>query len=285
MREWGRRQVLHGVRRALSKVLRTDGQHMRGFALALLLPLTGCQSAEVKECRDKYLETHASVASVDTNDLATVERTLSLVEANLATCRSANLGEESTQLATAKRKLETHLSLLRQRESHKPLTPEEIDNLVKNGDADCPRGQAYLHKQGGKKIRCVGPQIVSMSLKDARAYFGGRGYKIHERPNGIKAELGAESYIFEYPPDTPEVPARCLSVFAIPGISWQEAASRVTGAKPSRLRIGTPIRLGDRDVPYTVDEDPIQAILHLGECPASKASGSDAPASAQESFK
>lgn len=253
------------------------------LVLLPLLVVVGCHSAEVKECRDRYLQTHASVAGVDTGDLLAVERTLAEVEANLVVCQQANLAEESKQLTTAKRKLESHQSYLRQRESHKPLTPEQIESLVHNGDPECPRGQAYLYKQSGKKIRCVGPQIVSMTLDEARAYFTGRGYTLHDKPNGVKAELGSESYHFEYAPGATDEPARCLSVFSVPGIAWQETASRVSGVKPSRLKEGTPMRVGQRDLPFVVEKDPVQAILHFGECDGKGiAKPSDAPVSSQD---
>jgi hypothetical protein len=142
-------------------------------AMGLGLGGAGCQPAEVKECRDRYLVTHAQVAAVDPQDLASVESALTAVQSNLDVCERASLVEESKQLGIAKRKLESHQSYLHSRGSQKELTAEQLDALEKNGDPDCPRGQQYQYKKSGKKIRCTGTQILSMNFAEAKAYFGG----------------------------------------------------------------------------------------------------------------
>lgn len=223
-----------------------------------------CQPAEVKECRDRYLVTHAQVAAVDPQELTSVESALTAVQANLEICERANLVEESKQLATARRKLESHQSYLRSRESQKDLTPEQLDVLEKNGDPECPRGQAYQYKKSGKKIRCTGSQILTMNFAEAKAYFGGRGFKVVDTEKGLKAEMGSESYAFEYGDRANS--AECVVIFSQPGIAWQETVARVTGAMPSRLKEGTPVRVGKLDVPYSLVADPVQAILRFGTC-------------------
>lgn len=224
-----------------------------------------CQSAEVKECRDKYLVTHAQVAAVDMNELDSVESAFGAVEANLAVCQKASLAEESKQLNVAKRKLESQVTYLRQIANRKELTPAEVDELVKKGDPDCPKGQSYQYRKTGKQVRCTGSQILGMSLKEAKSHFAGRGFKIHELTNGIKAELGSESYTFEYGAG-PETRATCVVVFSQAGIAWQETVTRVSGVMPHRLKEGTPLTLGKDEVPYTLQVDPVQAILRFGNC-------------------
>lgn len=229
--------------------------------------ISGCQPAEVKECRDRYLVTHARVAAVDPQDLASVEGALADVQANLDVCERASLAEEGKQLGIAKRKLESHQSYLHARGSQKELTPEQLDALEKNGDPDCPRGQQYQYKKSGKKIRCTGSQILSMNHAEAKAYFAGRGFKLVDTEKGIKAEMGSESYTFEYGDKSSA--AECVVIFSQPGIAWQETVARVTGAMPSRLKEGTPVRVGKTDVPYSLESDPVQAILRFGTCATS----------------
>lgn len=226
-----------------------------------------CQPAEVKECRERYLVTHAQVAGVDPGELVSVESALEAVRGNLEVCERANLSEESKQLSMAKRKLESHQSYLRANESRKELTPEQLDALEKNGDPDCPRGQAYQYKKSGKKIRCTGPQIVSMNAKEASSYFAGRGFTVVQTDKGLKAEMGSESYTFEYADRA--AAAECVVVFSQPGIAWQETVARVTGAPPSRLKEGTPVRVGKSDLPYSLEVDPVQAVLRFGSCAGS----------------
>jgi hypothetical protein len=232
-----------------------------------------CQPAEVKDCRDRYLVTHAQVATVDPQDLASVEAALGSVQSNLEVCQRANLAEETKQLDTAKRKLESHQSYLRARGSQKELTPEQLDALEKDGDPECPKGQAYQYQKSGKRIRCTGPQIISMNAAQAKAYFGGRGFKVTVTDKGLKAEMGSESYSFEYAKENDAAPAQCVVVFSQPGIAWQETIARLTGAMPSRLKEGTPVRVGKLEVPFTLQADPVQAILRFGACAAGGPSG------------
>lgn len=231
-----------------------------------------CQPAEVKECRDRYLVTHSLVAGVDPQDLASVETALAAVQGNLEVCERASLAEETKQLSTAKRKLESHQSYLHARESQKELSPEQLDALVKTGDPECPKGQAYQYKKSGKRVRCTGPQIVNMTSAEAKAYFGGRGFKMTETDKGVKAEMGSESYSFEFAKGSTSA-ADCLVVFSQPNIAWQETVARLTGAMPSRLKQGTPVRVGERELPFSVEADPLQAIVRFGNC-AGAASGS-----------
>lgn len=224
-----------------------------------------CQPAEVKTCRDNYLTTHAQVASVDMNDLESVESAFGAVESNLAWCEKAQLAEETKQLNVAKRKLESQVTYLRQIANRKELTPVEVDELVKKGDPDCPKGQTYQYKKTGKKVRCTGSQILAMNWKEAKTHFSNRGFKIFEPPNGLKAELGSESYAFEYG-SGPDVRATCVVVFSQAGIAWQETVTRVSGVMPQRLKEGTPLVLGKEEIPYTLQADPIQAILRFGTC-------------------
>lgn len=247
--------------------------------------VAGCQPAEVKECRDRYLVTHAQVAAVDPQDLVSVESALSAVDGNLEVCQRANLAEESKQLGIAKRKLESHQSYLSSRGSQRELTSEQLDGLEKNGDPECPKGQAYQYKKSGKKIRCTGPQILSMNETEAKAYFGGRGFKLNSTDKGLKAELGSESYTFEYASNGRGNAAECVVIFSQPGIAWQETVARVTGAMPSRLKLGTPVRLGKLDVPYALETDPVQAILRFGTCAASAAPNATATVSPQGETK
>lgn len=229
----------------------------------------GCQPAEVKECRERYLVTHAMVAAVDPGKLSSVEPALQAVESNLEVCQKANLTEESKQLTTAKRKLESHQAYLEVQQAQRDLSPTELEALEKNGDPQCPKGQTYQYKKAGKRIRCTGPQIVNMNVDEAKTYFSNRGFKVSENDKGLRAELGSESYTFEYPAGERAAPPQCLVVFSQPGIAWQESVARLTGAMPSRLKEGTPVRVGKLEIPFELEHDPVQAILRFGHCASS----------------
>lgn len=230
--------------------------------LLVALFTSACQLKEIKECRDRYLESHALVAGVDTDQLGSVEEALSAVNDNLELCKKANLSEETEQLETARRKLESHQYYLRQRESQKEVTPEELEKLANNGDPSCPRGQMYVYRKSDQRIRCTGPQLIQMKQEQAREYFGSRGFKLREENGKLTAEYGSESYHYTF--DGGEV--RCLKVFAPPGIAWQETASRVTGIGPQRLKKDGPVQVSGRQWEMRLGGDSMQAVLEFGKC-------------------
>lgn len=235
-------------------------------ALAAIVGVAqGCQGAEVKECRDRYLVTHAQVGAVDPNDLASVNAAIDAVRANLDVCERAKLTEETKQLSGALRKLESQGAFLEFQGSQKELTPEQLEMLEKQGDPDCPKGQVYQYKKSGKRIRCTGSQILVMNQEQAKTYFGGRGFKLSETGDKLKAERGSESYTFDYA-EGPGNAAQCIVVFSPPGVAWQETVARLTGAAPARLKIGSPVRVGKSDISYSLEADPVQAILRFGTC-------------------
>jgi hypothetical protein len=233
---------------------------------AIVGVLQGCQGAEVTECRERYLVTHAQVGAVDPNDLASVSSALDAVRTNLEVCERAKLTEETKQLSGALRKLESQGAFLEVQGSQKELTSEELEALEKQGDPDCPKGQVYQYKKSGKRIRCTGSQVLTMSLQQAKTYFGGRGFKLSETGDKLKTERGSESYTFDYTEEGREQPATCVVVFSPPGIAWQETVARLSGAAPARLKVGTPVRVGKSDIPYSLEADPVQAILRFGTC-------------------
>lgn len=231
-------------------------------SLFAVLFTSACHLKEVKECRDRYLESHALVAGVDTSQLESVERALKAVNDNLELCKQANLAEETEQLETARRKLESHQYYLRQRESQKEVTPEELEKLVNNGDPSCPRGQMYMYRKSEQRIRCTGPQLIEMNPEQAREYFSTRGFKLKQTEDALVAEHGAESYHYVFQ----EGAVRCLKVFAPPGIAWQETASRVTGIGPQRLQKDAPVQVSSRQWEMRLGGDSTQAVLEFGTC-------------------
>lgn len=236
-------------------------------ALAAIVGVAqGCKGAEVKECRERYLVTHVQVGAVDPNDLASVSAAVDAVRANLDVCERAKLTEETKQLSGALRKLESQGAFLEVQGSQKELTPEQLDALEKQGDPDCPKGQVYQYKKSGKRIRCTGSQILAMNQEQARTYFGARGFKLSETGAKLKAERGSESYTLDYAGEGSGNAAQCIVVFSPPGIAWQETVARLTGVAPARLKLGSPVRVGKSDVPYSLEADPVQAILRFGTC-------------------
>lgn len=248
---------------------RPKGRGLAAGALVSVLALgAGCDSPDVKQCRSQYLEVYAQVGAVDTGEQESVEGALQRVNDTLSICERANLAEEKKQLSIAQRKLDSHAQYLRHQATQKKLTPEELEQLVKQGDPYCPKGQSYQYQKSGKKVKCTGPQLVDMNWKQATEYFQQRGFKLTPTGSVLKAESGSVSYTYTFSKVDDGAAARCLVVFAPPQIPWEETASRVTGELPRRIKRDEPIKTANGPRAFKVEEDAVQAVIKLGECGA-----------------
>jgi hypothetical protein len=191
------------------------------------------------------------------------------VNAAIKACESENKSGEVKELKAAQQKIGAHYEYLKSRPPKRvELTPEELETLHKKGDPDCPKGMAYKHRQSKEEVRCIGPLPANMSWKSAAKYFEGRDYKVRPggEPNKLTAEYGAELYVFEY--DRPEStsPPKCLTVYPPPGMGWQEATARVTGARVDRIKEGEPVKAGNRKLDLGVVNEPNKVVVKLGAC-------------------
>ncbi len=191
---------------------------------------------------------------------------LDAVTGALTACERAELVEELKQLRAVRRKLQSMSEYLERSGENKPPTPEELAQWEKDGDPNCPSGQTYQSRQNGKPIRCRGPQVVSMNWAQALAHFKRRDFRIQENAGELKAESGSESYTFHFSRPGDDAAARCLDVFAAPGMPWEESVARVTGAAPQRLRQGQPVKSKAGTFAIKHVSDDTQAIYHLGDC-------------------
>jgi hypothetical protein len=243
-----------------------SGSVVLAAALAL-----ACESAEVKECLKQYEQTQAIVYKVDAGASESVAQSLKAVEATLALCKKAERHKEVAELTSAKNQLSAQLAAIekraarRKRPKHKP---EELAQLEKRGDPNCPKGQAYRHKELGKEIRCIGPQVSDMSFGQAKAYFSERNYSIQttDQPASLRAEYGSERFVFDYESPNDTKPPKCLTLYPAPGVPWDEATARATGAAPDKLKRGTPIKAERGELPLKVDDSANKLIIRIGNC-------------------
>ena len=211
------------------------------------------------------------VNKVDAKDPASLEKSLAAVEAARAACEKAELGREREELLKAKNQLSAQLDYIRKkanRRETRKLTPEQLAVFLKSGDPSCPKGQGYKHKPSGKEIKCAGPQIVEMSWPSAKDYFESRGYKVTTLtgPPTLKAEYGAELYVFSYSAVEDLQAARCVRLYPPPGIPWQEWTSRATGTPPNRLKPGGTVKSAHGDLPLQVEDTESKVLVHIGSC-------------------
>jgi hypothetical protein len=244
---------------------------MRAGYLGVVLTLAACDR-EASDCHERMNSAQTIVAQVDGKSATSVRASLVAVESAYAACEKAKLGPEREQLLKAKNELTGQLDLLELRARRKKQTApsaDELARLAKTGDPSCPKGHAYKPRESPNEIRCTGPQIVEMKAEDLKAYYAERRFKItsHEAPAEVRAELGSELYVFSFD-ELGDAAPRCVTAYAAPGLSWQELASRLTGASPERLKLDAPIKSGSRELALKVEHENDKPTVRLGNCAA-----------------
>ncbi len=242
------------------------------YAFLMLGPgVLGCKTQETKECHRQMTEAQALVNQLDQKSRESVQQSLDAIERARQTCAQAGRDDESTQLEQAKERLSAHLALLKRRaleQEDRKLSPKELEKLVKRGDPSCPKGQAYRHRASGKEIRCTGPLVINMTFAQARENFEARGFKRlkSDSASTLSFEFGSERYEFRFAKENDTAPARCVVVHPAPGVSWQEAVSRMTGISPQRLKKDGTVKTarGPRKLEVAGKEN--APIIQIGEC-------------------
>lgn len=240
-----------------------------GFACLGCLLSLGCEKAGGAMCQDSFNRAQQIVNQIDSRSVDSVKESLDAINAAIKACESENKSGEVKELRAAQQKVDAHYQYLKSRPpKRRELTPEELETLEKKGDPDCPKGMAYKQRQSGKEVRCIGPLPANMPWAKAKKYFEGRDYKVRpgDKPKVLTAEYGAELLVFEY--DKPESgsPPVCLTVYPPPGMGWQEATARVTGARVDRIKEGSPVKAGKRTLDLSVVDEPNKVVVKLGTC-------------------
>jgi hypothetical protein len=240
------------------------------LVLGILLA-AGCRDKATAECQAQLTAAQPIVSKVDGASAANVQAALDAVERALTACRAASRSTEVDQLNGARNELRTQLVALERRAGRKKRSkpsPAEVEEAIKRGDPSCPRGMAYKAEGSEREIRCTGPQPVRMNLAVARDYYKGLGYSVTvaDQPTVLKAEYGAELFVFAYASANDSQPPRCLTLYPAPQMPWQEAVARATGAKLNKIKLGAPVPLPDGEVPLRVDEGSDKLVIYLGNC-------------------
>jgi hypothetical protein len=231
--------------------------------------LLGCDP-DAKLCHERMTSAQALVTKLDSKSVPSLQESLAAVSEAHAACEKAKLGTEREQLLKAKHEISAQLNLLEQRANRKKLqapNAEELARLIKSGDPDCPKGQAYKPKGSKEEVLCTGPQLADMSAPAVKSYYGDRRFKVttRETPAEVRAELGSELYVFTYDKLTDPAP-RCVTAYAAPGLSWQEVTARLTGTPPEKLKLDAPVKSGRGELQLKVEHATDKPTIHLGNC-------------------
>jgi hypothetical protein len=214
----------------------------------------------------------AIVNQVDAKSVPSLTASLTAVQEAYDVCEKAKLGSEREQLLKAKNEIRAQLDLLEARalrKKHAAPTAEELAKLVKQGDPSCPKGQAYKPKDAKHEVRCTGPQIVDMGSQALKEYYGDRRFKVtsSDSPAQVTAELGSEKYVFAFDKLSDSAP-RCVTAYALPGMSWQELTARLTGIAPEKLKLDAPVRSSHGELTLRVEHPTDKPTVRIGKCEA-----------------
>ena len=239
-------------------------------SVVVLVTLGGCKSKAAIECQTQFQQAQIIVQK-ESGTPSGLETSLAAVDKALAACRAADRDKEVEQLNLARNALALHVQTVKERSSQKKRvkpTPAELEELVKRGDPNCPKGMAYKPEGSDRQIKCIGLQPVRMNWQKARDYYSNLGFHVvtTEKPPSIRAERGSELFVFTYSKLDDPQPPRCLMIYPEASVPWQEAVSRATGAPIQKLKSGSPVPMADGDIALRVDEGKDKLVIQLGAC-------------------
>ncbi|HEY6728617.1 MAG TPA: hypothetical protein VI197_31615 [Polyangiaceae bacterium] len=233
------------------------------------LVFPGCDQQQPALCKDRFNKAQQTVNQIDSSSLESVEQSLAAVTGAIAACKQEGNSGEVAELTAAKNKISAHYEWLKARPAkQQKRTPAQLEELAKKGDPDCPKGMAYKQRETDKEVRCIGPVPVNMGWQAARSYYERRDFRVRpgKTPTTLEMEYGAELHRFEYGAENSSAPPKCVTVYPPPGMGWQEATARMTGARVDRIKAGEPVKAGTRTLSLQVVDEPGQVLVKLGEC-------------------
>jgi hypothetical protein len=252
----------------------------RSLSLTLAcVALAGGGCLDERRCHDEMTKAQGVVSGVDGHSLDSLHGALPALDTALDACEKAKLGAEHEKLLDAKNQITAQIALLERKAAKKggaALTPAALEQLQKDGDPACPKGQAYKHAGMDKEIRCTGPQLIDMSEDAVKTYFDARHYKLTatDAPPRVRAEFGAELFVFTF--DQPSAGAKCLELYPAPDIPWREAVGRATGVRLDKIKANGTISAKRGDLALVVEDTDKKQLARIGDCAAASAAGDGA---------
>jgi hypothetical protein len=231
--------------------------------------LAGCQDA--RQCRSDLAAAQEVVTAVDSKSIESLSNAVNALDKAIAQCDKAGLGAERNKLVEAKNQIGAHRDLLVRKAARKKRaapTAAELEQLLKDGDPTCPKGQGYKQAGVAKEIRCSGPQLVDMGMEAVQEYFATRRFKVQtsDNPATLRAEFGAELYVFTYDKPNDTAGPKCLVLHPAPGVRWQEAVARATGMPLDRVKPGKSVKAARGELAVTAVDTADKQTAKLGDC-------------------
>lgn len=229
-----------------------------------------CKSESVRNCQREFQNAQVIVQEKSAQPDG-LDASIAAIDLALMACKTAGRDDETKQLQSARNKLADHLQTVRERATRSKrakLAPAEMDALVREGDPDCPRGMAYNLEGTSRTVKCTGLPPIRMNWKHVVDYYSKRGYRVTtaDSPATVRAERGAELNVFTFSGRDDPSPAKCMTIYPEPNVTWQEAVARVTGAALPKLKLGSAVQIADGKLALHVDEGKDKLVITLGDC-------------------
>jgi hypothetical protein len=239
------------------------------LAAFALVTAPGC--LDERKCHDEMTTAQGVVSEIDSHSLDSLHAAIAPLDTALDACEKAKLGEEHGKLLEAKHQITAQIDLLERkalRKSGPVLSAADLERLQAEGDPSCPKGQAYKHAGVDKEIRCTGAQLIDMSMAAVQAYFGMRNYKltVTDAPPRVRAEFGAELFVFTFDQPNADAGAKCLELYPAPNIPWREAVGRATGVRLDKIKNGGTIAAKRGDLALVVEDTEQKQLAKIGDC-------------------
>ncbi len=240
-------------------------------ALSFGLSSLGCKSEGEKKCEKLLNSSEVSLLSMSPTDEESVTSTLESIREALSACEAVK-SPEVPEIKKGLKRVTTHLKRLQAGEvkAPKPPSQEELVRLEKEGDPECPAGQAYLHPLLGKKVQCRGPRMIEHSYAQVLAYFEKHHIATMVKDAMVRGTQQGVTHSFLFNNKEGKEGPICLLIEAPSDQKEVELVAFATNIAPSRLDLSKPIEIEGKSVPVSVSREGEALQVQLGDCEASE---------------
>jgi hypothetical protein len=87
-----------------------------------------------------------------------------------------------------------------------------------------------------------------------------------DAPPRLRAEQGAEVYVFTYDRPNDVAGPKCLELYPIPGVTLPEAVGRATGARLEKLKNGGTVKAARGELSLRFEDTNQKLAAKIGSC-------------------
>ena len=107
-----------------------------------------------------------------------------------------------------------------------------------------------------------------MGMAAVKEYYATRRFKVavSDAPPQLRAEYGAELYVFTFDKPNDTAGAKCLLLYPAPGVRWQEAVARATGTPLDRVKPGKNVKAARGELAVAAEDSDKKQTAKIGDC-------------------